>query len=166
MALVHDADGLLYAAEFRSDPARVATSIARFVAQPVDPAEADAPPALAEAFRDYFAGELEALGALPTARLGNPFEQGVWSELRRIPAGETRSYGDIAQALGGAASGPGPNARAVGTANARNPLAIVVPCHRVIGADGSLTGYAAGLERKAWLLRHEGWAPAQTLLFR
>lgn len=165
MALVHDAGGCLHAAEFREDPRRVATSLARFGIGPLAEGEVPAPPALADAFAAYFAGELTALETLPTGRFGSSFEQAVWSELRRIPAGETRSYGDIARALGGAASGAGPNARAVGTANGRNPLAIVVPCHRVIGSDGSLTGYAAGLTRKRWLLVHEGWRPVQAGLF-
>jgi O-6-methylguanine DNA methyltransferase len=164
MALAHDSDGLLWAAEFRTDPARLHTSLHRYglVADPV-PVVAPAP--LAEAFARYFAGDLRALEQLPTGTVGSSFERAVWAELRRIPPGETRSYADIARALGGAASGAGPNARAVGTANGRNPLAIVVPCHRVIGADGSLTGYAGGLETKAWLLKHEGWRGLQGTLF-
>jgi O-6-methylguanine DNA methyltransferase len=163
MALVHDSAGTLWAAEFQADPARLSKSLARFGLGPVEDAE---PPAfLAAAFGAYFAGELRALEALATGASGSDFERAVWAELRRIPPGETRSYGDIACALGGAASGKGPNARAVGTANGRNPLAIVVPCHRVIGADGSLTGYAGGLEAKRWLLAHEGWRPAQAGLF-
>ncbi|MFN3371670.1 MAG: methylated-DNA--[protein]-cysteine S-methyltransferase [Sphingomonadaceae bacterium] len=124
-----------------------------------------APAPIAAAFSAWFAGDLHALDGLALAPAGSGFEQAVWAELRRIPPGETRSYAQIARALGGAASGPGPNARAVGTANARNPIAIAIPCHRVIGADGSLTGYAGGLERKAWLLAHEGWRPAQAALF-
>lgn len=155
MALAHDAQGLLWAAEFRTDPARLDTSLARYglVAQP---GLAPLPPPVAQAFAAYFAGNLRALEALATASVGSPFQRAVWAELRRIPPGQTRSYADIARALGGAATGAGPNARAVGTANGRNPLAIVVPCHRVIGADGRLTGYAGGLQAKAWLLAHEG----------
>ena len=165
MALAHDADGLLWAAEFREDPARLQTSLERFGIGPVAPDEVPMPAHLADAFAAYFAGEVRALEGLATGSFGSKFERAVWAELRRIPPGETRAYGDIARALGGAASGPGPNARAVGTANGRNPLAIVVPCHRVIGADGSLTGYAGGLNRKAWLLAHEGWkAPQGRLL--
>lgn len=164
MALAHDAQGLLWAAEFRADPARLETSLNRF-GLAADPVPVTAPIPLADAFARYFAGELRALDGLPTGAVGSPFERAVWAELRRIPPGETRSYGDIARALGGAASGPGPNARAVGTANGRNPLAIVVPCHRVIGTDGSLTGYAGGLETKAWLLKHEGWRGLQPTLF-
>lgn len=148
MALRLDADGRLTHALFAAEA----------------PA-APAPAALAEAFATWFAGDLKALDGLALAPAGSAFERAVWAELRRIPPGETRSYAEIARALGGAASGPGPNARAVGTANARNPIAIAIPCHRVIGADGSLTGYAGGLERKAWLLAHEGWRPAQAALF-
>jgi methylated-DNA-[protein]-cysteine S-methyltransferase len=163
MALAHDSNGLLWAAEFRADPARLETSLRRFGLQPGP--EAPLPPHLADAFGRYFAGDLRALESLSTGSIGSSFERAVWARLRRIPPGETRSYGDIARALGGAASGSGPNARAVGTANGRNPLAIVVPCHRVIGADGRLTGYAGGLETKAWLLAHEGWRGSQATLF-
>ena len=97
----------------------------------------------------YFAGERLAFD-LPLAPQGTPFQQAVWQALLRIPPGETRSYGEIAARLGLPSGG-----RAVGAANARNPVAIVVPCHRVIGADGSLTGYAGGVEAKRWLLEHE-----------
>ncbi len=94
---------------------------------------------------------------------GTPFQQRVWSALRDIPYGETRSYGELARRIGKA-----PGARAVGAANGQNPIAVVVPCHRVIGADGSLTGFGGGLPRKRWLLTHEGSAcvraPAQTSL--
>ncbi len=82
---------------------------------------------------------------------GTEFQRRVWAELRAIPPGSTRTYGELAARLGG------PNAsRAVGLANSQNPLSIVVPCHRLVGSDGSLTGYAGGLARKQWLLRHEG----------
>ncbi|TPE58788.1 methylated-DNA--[protein]-cysteine S-methyltransferase [Sandaracinobacter neustonicus] len=165
MALVHDVRGTLWAAEFRHDPRRVETSLARYGIGPLTEGEAPLPPHLADAFGRYFGGELRALESLQTGQVGSKFERAVWAELRRIPPGETRTYGDIARALGGAASGAGPNARAVGTANGRNPLAIVVPCHRVIGADGSLTGYAGGLQQKAWLLAHEGWGASQGSLF-
>jgi methylated-DNA-[protein]-cysteine S-methyltransferase len=97
----------------------------------------------------YFAGDLTDF-ELPLAAAGSPFQQLVWTALREIPYGETRSYGEIAGRIGR----PGA-ARAVGLANGRNPIAIVVPCHRVVGADGSLTGFAGGLERKRLLLEHE-----------
>lgn len=100
--------------------------------------------------RAYFAGELEALADVPVDGGGSPFQQRVWDALRRIPAGETASYSALAARLGLPHA-----ARAVGHANARNPVAIAVPCHRVVGADGTLTGYAGGLERKRWLLAHE-----------
>jgi methylated-DNA-[protein]-cysteine S-methyltransferase len=101
--------------------------------------------------KDYFAGDITAIDKLNTDGSGTAFEKQVWAELRKIPCGTTKSYGDIARTLGDTNL-----SRAVGTANGRNPIAIVVPCHRVIGADGSMTGYGGGLKRKEWLLRHEG----------
>ena len=95
---------------------------------------------------EYFAGERTAFD-LPLRPVGSPFELAVWDQLTRIPYGETRSYGYVAKAVGE----PG-GAQAVGAANGRNPLAIVVPCHRVIGADGSLVGFGGGLPRKRFLL--------------
>jgi methylated-DNA-[protein]-cysteine S-methyltransferase len=97
----------------------------------------------------YFGGELQSFD-LPLAMNGTPFQQTVWSALRNIPYGATISYGELARRIGKPKA-----SRAVGLANGSNPLSIVVPCHRVIGADGSLTGYGGGLERKRWLLRHE-----------
>ncbi len=98
----------------------------------------------------YFAGHLKSFD-IPLKPAGTPFQLRVWSALRDIPFGETRSYGQLASAIGD------PSAmRAVGAANGRNPIAIVVPCHRVIGADGSLTGFGGGTERKKFLLRLEG----------
>ncbi len=102
-----------------------------------------------EQFERYFAGELTEFD-LPLAPVGTPFQHQVWAALRAIPYGETRSYGELAAQIGR----PGA-ARAVGLANGRNPLPIVVPCHRVIGANGSLTGFGGGIERKAALLALE-----------
>jgi methylated-DNA-[protein]-cysteine S-methyltransferase len=102
-----------------------------------------------EQLEAYFAGDLRAFD-LPLAPRGTEFQRAVWRALAEIPFGATRSYADIAAAIGR----PGAS-RAVGAANGRNPLAIIVPCHRVVGADGSLTGYAGGLACKEWLLRHE-----------
>lgn len=97
----------------------------------------------------YFTGELTEFD-LPLRMRGTDFQQRVWAGLRKIPYGETISYADLAREVGS------PNAfRAVGSANGRNPLGIIVPCHRVIAADGSLGGYGGGLERKSWLLEHE-----------
>jgi methylated-DNA-[protein]-cysteine S-methyltransferase len=98
----------------------------------------------------YFAGTAADTDALPLEMHGGEFEKRVWARLRRIPVGETTSYGAIARALG-----DGGASRAVGAANGANPIAIVVPCHRVIGSSGSLVGYGGGLDRKKWLLDHE-----------
>ncbi|WHZ15903.1 MAG: helix-turn-helix domain-containing protein [Nitrospira sp.] len=104
----------------------------------------------ASAIAAYFEGELHAIDSIPTATEGTPFQKRVWQALRDIPAGQTVSYGDLAKRIGQPAA-----VRAVGLANGANPIGIVVPCHRVIGADGSLAGYGGGLERKRWLLNHE-----------
>jgi methylated-DNA-[protein]-cysteine S-methyltransferase len=96
----------------------------------------------------YFVGKRDGFD-LQLAPEGSPFQHRVWAALREIPFGETRSYGDLADLLG---SSP----RAVGRANATNPICVIVPCHRVIGADGTLTGYAGGMENKRWLLELEG----------
>jgi methylated-DNA-[protein]-cysteine S-methyltransferase len=100
---------------------------------------------------EYFAGRRTAFD-LELAPVGSAFQRLVWDGLRRIPFGETRSYGEVAVDIG---LDPRTASRAVGAANGANPLAVVVPCHRVIGADGSLVGFAAGVERKRWLLEHE-----------
>ena len=97
----------------------------------------------------YFAGELRRFD-LPLSLPGTPFRQKVWQALREIPYGETISYAELARRVGHPYA-----CRAVGTANGHNPIAVIVPCHRVIAADGTLGGYGGGLERKAWLLRHE-----------
>jgi methylated-DNA-[protein]-cysteine S-methyltransferase len=104
---------------------------------------------VAEQLDAYFAGELSTFD-LEMNLLGTPFQQRVWSQLCDIPYGETISYGELARRVGNANA-----SRAVGLANGRNPIALIVPCHRVIGANGSLTGYGGGLERKTWLLDHE-----------
>ena len=100
--------------------------------------------------KSYFAGTALPIDNLPLDMRGAPFELRVWNELCGIPAGETVSYGEIARRLGDAGA-----SRAVGAANGANPIAIIVPCHRVIGANGSLTGYGGGLDKKTWLLNHE-----------
>jgi methylated-DNA-[protein]-cysteine S-methyltransferase len=103
------------------------------------------------ALQAYFAGELHAIDAIAVRTGGTPFQREVWAALRTIPTGTTMSYRDLAAQVGR------PDAmRAVGLANGANPTGVVVPCHRVIGADGTLTGYGGGLERKRWLLEHEG----------
>jgi methylated-DNA-[protein]-cysteine S-methyltransferase len=111
-------------------------------------------------FRAYFDGELTAIDRMSVAVGGTPFQKRVWNALREIPCGETWSYGQLARHIGK------PRAvRAVGLANGANPVGIVVPCHRVIGADGSMTGYGGGIERKKWLLAHERRAGGSLELF-
>lgn len=107
-----------------------------------------------DTLESYFAGALSAIDGVPVETGGTPFQREVWAALRRIPAGDTMSYGALAAGIDRRAA-----VRAVGRANGANPVGIVVPCHRVIGADTSLTGYGGGLERKRWLLRHEGAMP-------
>lgn len=120
----------------------------------------DGPFALALAqLEEYFAGARHEFD-LPLAPTGPEFAQQVWALLREIPYGRTATYGDLAHRLGQ----PGA-AQAVGAANGANPISIIVPCHRVVGADGTLTGYAGGLEAKAWLLDHEGARPREETLF-
>ncbi len=113
---------------------------------------------LAERIAGYFGGDLAALDAIPVHTGGSAFQRRVWSALRGIPVGSTMSYGRLAAAIGAPTA-----SRAVGLANGANPIALVLPCHRVIGANGSLTGYGGGLSRKAWLLRHEMGLAADTL---
>ncbi len=106
---------------------------------------------IAESLEAYFSGDLDAIEPIPTMLKGTAFQQSVWQALRAIPCGQTIAYRDLAVRAGR------PKAvRAAGAANGQNPVSIVVPCHRVIGANGSLTGYGGGIHRKEWLLKHEG----------
>lgn len=107
--------------------------------------------------RAYLTGDLAAVDRIAVETGGTPFQRRVWRALRRIPAGHTMSYGTLARRLGVGAA-----ARAVGAANGRNPISLVVPCHRLVGGDAALTGYGGGLWRKQWLLRHEGARPRAT----
>jgi O-6-methylguanine DNA methyltransferase len=109
-----------------------------------------APLKVTDALDAYFNGDLGALAEVRTATGGTPFQRDIWSALRAIPPGMTVSYGQLAASIGHAGA-----SRAAGAANGTNPIAIVVPCHRVIGANGSLTGFANGIPRKRWLLDHE-----------
>lgn len=114
--------------------------------------EANNPGGLCQHLTDYFEGNLSVIDNLPTATAGTPFQREVWQVLRTIPCGQVMHYGQLAEKLGR----PGA-ARAVGAANGSNPISIVVPCHRVIGRNGTMTGYAGGVQRKEWLLCHEGY---------
>ena len=109
-----------------------------------------APKPVTQALAAYFAGDLRALDAILVATGGTNFQRALWAALRALPVGKTTTYGDLAKRLGKPAA-----SRAVGAANGANPLSVVVPCHRVVGANGALTGYAGGLARKQWLLDHE-----------
>ncbi len=117
---------------------------------PVELECATAPNGYTDRLRDYFRGELRALDEIAIDPGGTPFQMTVWTALRMIPPGRPATYGELAKQLGR----PGA-ARAVGGANARNPVSLVIPCHRLVGANGSPTGYAGGIDRKRWLLRHE-----------
>ena len=148
--LVHDDEGVLRVLDFSDYEPRMLRLLKRHYGEAALRA-GQAPVATTAALDAYFKGDLTKLSALPTATNGTPFQRGVWTALRKIPSGETRSYGALAAQLGN------PRAmRAVGLANGANPIAIVVPCHRVIGANGALTGFGGGLHRKQWLLEHEG----------
>jgi methylated-DNA-[protein]-cysteine S-methyltransferase len=109
---------------------------------------------ITSAIHAYFDGDLAAIDAIEVDGGGTDFQQHAWKSLRAIPPGETRTYGQMAAALGR------PNAaRAIGMANALNPISLVVPCHRLVGSNGALTGYGGGIERKRWLLEHERSRP-------
>jgi methylated-DNA-[protein]-cysteine S-methyltransferase len=148
--VVGERDVLLF--EFERGRVRVEQKlVARFGKVVLD--DAVNPLGYTDRIRAYFDGELTALDELPVDPGGTTFQALVWSQLRKIPVGRTRSYAEIAQAVGRPSA-----TRAVGAANGQNPIAVILPCHRVIGADGSLTGFGGGLDRKRWLLRHEGVA--------
>ncbi len=141
----------LHHIDFLGDARDAGPLLARLARETGERAARDAEAAgeAARQLRAYFRGERLRFD-LPLAPRGTPFQQRVWMALRAIPPGETTTYGAIAARIGRPTA-----SRAVGAANGQNPLAIVVPCHRVIGASGALTGYASGLDRKRWLLDHE-----------
>jgi methylated-DNA-[protein]-cysteine S-methyltransferase len=149
LALAASESGLCYVG-FDADSARMRSELERRFGAVALEGRAD-PAAAVSGLRRYFDGDLQALDAIPVDTGGTPFQQQVWTNLRRIPAGHTWSYADMAVAIGRPTA-----TRAVGAANGANPVGVVVPCHRVIGRSGSLTGYGGGLPRKVWLLRHEG----------
>ena len=150
LTLATDPDGALRMAEFSDCEHRMERWLRRRGAAAGGRMMTPAPADTAAAFVAYFAGDIPALGAIPVALDGTPFQNMVWSELRLIEPGRTFSYAAFANKLGRPQS-----ARAVGHANGANPLSIVVPCHRLVGADGALTNYGGGIERKRWLLDHE-----------
>jgi len=160
MVIVADHDGNLRAADWTEHETRMQRLLQRhygengFRLQP-----ARNPNDFASAINSYFAGELKAIDILPVKTAGTPFQREVWRTLREISCGRTVSYARLAERIGQPAA-----VRAVGLANGANPIGIVVPCHRIIGSNGSLTGYGGGIERKRWLLDHEcACASGQTM---
>jgi methylated-DNA-[protein]-cysteine S-methyltransferase len=148
--LVSDADGVLRALDWEDYEPRM-KELLRLQYGAVVLNEARAPRDLRTALSGYFKGDLDRLRQIKWRVAGTPFQQKVWKALPKIPAGTTMSYGALATKIGL------PKAiRAVGHANGSNPISVVVPCHRLIGANGSLIKYGGGLERKRWLLQHEG----------
>ncbi|HTC09475.1 MAG TPA: methylated-DNA--[protein]-cysteine S-methyltransferase [Acetobacteraceae bacterium] len=148
--LITDEDGFLRAFDWADREASMARLL-RLHYGALMPVAGAAPASIRRAVRGYFAGDLRCLASIAWRTGGTPFQQTVWTALTKIPPGETRSYGGLAAKIGRPTS-----MRAVGLANGSNPISVVVPCHRVIGVDGSLTGYGGGLPRKRWLLAHEG----------
>jgi len=152
LLLVTDEEGHLRALEFAENEARMRRLLDSQYGEYIL-SEGTAPVSLTKALNAYFDGDIDALNKVKTKTGGTPFQREVWLALRKIPGGTTISYGQLAARLGRPSA-----SRAVGAANGANPIPIVVPCHRVIGANGSLTGFGSGLPRKKWLLEHESRA--------
>jgi len=143
-------DGHLCVLHFGAKEAPVRAALQRWY--PGESVERRRDPAgAATALAKYFSGQLDALEGIEVELNGTPFQRRVWRAIRSVRAGHTASYSQIAATIGAPAA-----VRAVGAANGANPVAVVVPCHRIIGSNGTLTGYGGGLRRKEWLLRHEG----------
>jgi methylated-DNA-[protein]-cysteine S-methyltransferase len=149
LLLVTDSDGVLRALDFADHQLRMRRLLRSYYGK-YELEYGDSPKSVMQALDDYFDGELRAVDRIPVATGGTLFQRAVWNALRAIEPGATKSYQQIAVELDRAKA-----SRAVGAANGANPVAIVVPCHRVIGGNGKLTGYAGGLPRKQWLLDHE-----------
>ncbi len=150
MLLVSDDEQRLRALDWEDHEERMQKLLRRHYGEAVALKEVSRPSAARRALEAYFAGDMNALDDLKTATNGTDFQRAVWKGLRRIPVGQAISYGTLAERVGRPKA-----SRAVGLANGSNPIAVVVPCHRVIGANGSLTGFGGGIERKRWLLDHE-----------
>jgi len=151
MLVAIDRDGNLRAVDWTDHEARMHRLLRlHYGAKGVQLEPMHSPNGLTDAIKRYFAGELEAIDALPVETGGTPFQREVWRALRKVRCGTTVSYAQLAEQIGRPTA-----VRAVALANGANPVGVVVPCHRVIGSDGSLTGYGGGIERKCWLLEHE-----------
>ena len=154
MLTVVDEEGYVRALDWQDHEPRMRRLLRLHYGTPsVEERRGALPVTVREALDRYFAGEAAALDAVEVRTGGTAFQREVWRALRSIPAGQTASYGELAHRIGRPSA-----VRAVGMANGSNPVGVIVPCHRVIGADGTLTGYGGGIERKRWLLRHEGAA--------
>ncbi|MDB5406119.1 MAG: cysteine methyltransferase [Rhodospirillales bacterium] len=154
MLVVADADGRLRALDWEDHESRMLVLFRRhYGGATVSLTRGRVAAPIREALADYLGGDLAAIERIPVATGGTAFQRRVWEALRRVPAGRTVTYTSLAASIGRPTA-----VRAIGHANGANPVGIVVPCHRVIGADGSLTGYGGGLERKRWLLAHESSA--------
>ena len=151
LLLVTDDDGALRALEFADHEARLHRLLRDHYGE-YELEVVAAPSNITQALDAYFDGDFAALDDIRVTTGGTMFQRAVWKALHRIEPGTTKTYGQLAAELGRPTA-----SRAVGAANGANPVAIVVPCHRVIGANGALTGYAGGLRRKQWLLGHEGF---------
>jgi methylated-DNA-[protein]-cysteine S-methyltransferase len=151
--VVTDGEGRLRVLEFHDQPQRLARAL-RLHHPGQTVVTGAAPTAVRDGLDAYFAGELATLKTVPWTIGGTAFQRQMWTALVEIPLGETTTYAQLAQRLGRPSA-----VRAVGAANGANPIAVVVPCHRVIGTNGALTGYGGGVERKRWLLAHEGVQP-------
>jgi len=150
IALSYDTDGILHSLDWVEEGRADYYSLDRYYKSTARQTK-KAPRVITKALKCYFDGDISAIEEISIALPGTQFQHDVWQALRKIPPGTTCSYKDIAIGLNN------PNAvRAVGMANNANPIAIVVPCHRVIGADGKMVGYGSGVPRKEWLLKHEG----------
>lgn len=150
--LACDEDGRLRALDFHDYEHRM-RELLRLHYGAFELVGASAPDAVTRPLRAYFAGNRAALATIAVETAGTPFQRSVWAALRCIPLGATTTYGALAASIGRPSA-----VRAVGLANGANPVSIVVPCHRVIGSGGALTGFGGGLHRKRWLLEHEGVA--------
>ena len=150
LGLATDAGGVVHAFSFDGTDDDVAR-VARRHWTDAQTREGPAPRAVVDSLDAYFTGRRDALADIPWRIAGDGFQEKVWAELTRVSVGATISYGEMARRIGE----PGA-AQAVGVALNRNPIALILPCHRVVGADGALVGFGGGVERKRWLLAHEG----------
>lgn len=151
MLVVTDEQGLLRALDWHDHEARMRELMRRqYPGEPAQLRDTAHPSSVTQAMQAYFDGDIAVIHRLEVVTGGTEFQRQVWTALRGIPDGETISYGELARRIGKPAA-----VRAVGLANGANPISIVLPCHRVIGSNRSLTGYGGGLARKQWLLQHE-----------